>query len=137
MHMYKLSEHVAVAPQILPTDVPAIAAAGYKVLINNRPDGEDPNQPSNAEIEAAALAAGLEYHYMPVNGMNFPGPGFDQMTDLMDDPERPVFAFCRSGTRCANLWVSSREPAQINDAAAVAQGYGLDLGFAQHYLSRK
>lgn len=136
MQMYKLNEHVAVAPQIGVADVARVAQAGYKVLVNNRPDGEDPAQPGSAEIAAAAEQAGLEYHYMPVNGMNFPGENFDQLTDLFDDPDRPVFAFCRSGTRCANLWVASREPSERDAAAAVAGRYGLDLGFAAHYLAQ-
>ncbi|MGB1141411.1 MAG: TIGR01244 family sulfur transferase [Halioglobus sp.] len=134
--MYKLNEHVAVSPQIGVADVARVAEAGYKVLVNNRPDGEDPGQPTDAQMAVAAQEAGLEYHYMPVNGMNFPGENFEQLTDLFDDPDRPVFAFCRSGTRCANLWVVSREPQEREAAASVASGYGLDLGFAAHYLSR-
>ena len=135
MQAYKLSETVAVAPQIGVADVVAIARAGYEVLVNNRPDGEEPGQPTSAEIAAAALAAGLEYHHLPVTAGDFPGAGFEQMTDLFDDEERPVFAFCRSGTRCTNLWVASREPENRDEAALVAQRYGLDLGMAAHYLA--
>jgi uncharacterized protein (TIGR01244 family) len=136
MTMIKLSESLAVSPQIAPEDVAEIAAAGYKVLINNRPDGEAQDQPASAEIASAAQAAGLEYHHMPVTMMNFPGPDFDAMTDLMDDPERPVFAFCRTGTRCANLWVSSQDPAEQPAAADQASGQGFDLGMSNNFLNR-
>lgn len=136
MNEIKLTDTVAVAAQISAADVPAIAAAGYKVLINNRPDGEVEGQPTSAEIEAAALAAGLEYHYMPVTAMDFPGPHFDAMTDLLDDAERPVFAFCRTGTRCANLWVSSREASVQDAAAATASGRGFELAMANRHLGR-
>lgn len=136
MTMFKLAEGLAVSPQIAPTDVAEIAAAGYKVLINNRPDAEADDQPSSAEIATAAEAAGLEYYHMPVTMMNFPGPDFDAMATLLDDPERPVFAFCRTGTRCANLWVCSQEPSELSSAADVASGQGFDLGMANNFINR-
>jgi len=132
MRIVKLTDTVAVSEQITPMDVAEIAAAGYRVLINNRPDGEVPGQPHNAEIEAAARAAGLEYHYLPVTAIDFPGPGFGKMTDLLDDDSRPVLAFCRSGTRCANLWVASRGNHERDWARAVAGRLGFDLGMSRH-----
>lgn len=130
MKAVKLSATIAVSEQILPAHVAEIAAAGYQVLINNRPDGESPDQPSSAEIAAAAEQAGLEYHYLPVTAMNFPGPGIEQMADLLDDRDRPVFAFCRSGTRCANLWVATRESDAREHAGVTARSQGFDLGMA-------
>ena len=132
--MFKLSDNVAVSGQITPQDVVEIAEAGYKVLINNRPDGEEGGQPSNADIEAAAVEAGLEYHYMPVNAMNFPGDAIDQMADFFDDESRPVFAFCRTGTRCTNLWLVTRAEEERMEAAGHAQGLGFDLGMAARVL---
>jgi uncharacterized protein (TIGR01244 family) len=130
MRIVSLSESVAVSEQIGVEDVAEIAAAGYQVLINNRPDGEEPGQPDSAEIEAAARAVGLEYHYLPVTAMNFPGPGFDQMADLLDDPSRPVLAFCRTGTRCTNLWIASRETDERGGATELARRLGYDLSMA-------
>ena len=128
MRAVKLSDTIAVSEQILPAHVAEIAAAGYQVLINNRPDGESPGQPTSAEIADAAEQAGMEYHHLPVTAMNFPGPDVEQMADLFDDPARPVFAFCRSGTRCANLWVATREGAAREEAGATAGSLGYDLG---------
>ena len=54
--------------QIVAEDLQAVAAQGVRLLVNNRPDGEEPGQPSSAEIEAAARAAGLDYHHIPVAG---------------------------------------------------------------------
>jgi len=130
LKIVKLSANVAVSEQITPENVPEIAAAGFKVLINNRPDGEEGNQPANADIAAAAAAAGLEYHYMPINAMNFPGPDFEQMTDLLDDPQRPVLAFCRTGTRCTNLWVASHDAGSRERARQQARQLGYDLGMS-------
>lgn len=134
MNVYKLTETLAVAGQITPELVPQIAEAGYRVLINNRPDGEEPGQPSSAEIAAAAEAAGLEYHYFPVTAMNFPGPDIDQIGDFFDDDQRPVFAFCRTGTRCTNLWVVSRTQEQQAEAVQHAHGVGFDLSMAARAL---
>ncbi len=136
MRIIELSDNVGVSAQIHVRDVPAIAQAGYKVLINNRPDGEDPGQPNGAEIEAAATAAGLEYHFLPVSAENFPGPRFEDNCALLADPAEPVMAFCRSGTRCANLWVCSQPEADRQDAAQKATQHGFDLGFAAQFLSR-
>lgn len=130
MNYFKLSDTVAVSGQITPDVVRLIAEAGYKVLINNRPDGEEPGQPTSAEIAAAAQAAGLEYHYLPVTAMDFPGEYAGQMADFFDDVEHPVFAFCRSGTRCTNLWVATREEGRREDAATHARKMGFDLSMA-------
>ncbi|MFV8816399.1 TIGR01244 family sulfur transferase [Haliea sp. E17] len=130
MQAYKLTETLAVCGQISPAVVAEIAAAGFKVLINNRPDGEEPGQPGSAEIRAAAEQAGLEYYYMPVNAMTFPGEDLAGMGRLFDDPERPVFAYCRTGTRCANLWVASRPAGDREAATVLAQKIGFDLSLA-------
>ena len=136
MNIVKLTNSVAVSAQIMPDDVAAIAAAGFKVLINNRPDGEENNQPTSDSIAAAAQSAGLEYHYMPITAMSFPGPDFDAMSDLLDDPARPVLAFCRTGTRCANLWVAGCDEAVREQAMSAAGQRGYDLGMAARFLGQ-
>jgi len=97
-----LSETVLVADrQLYPGDIAAAAAAGVTVIVNNRPDGEEPGQPAGAEIERAALAAGLRYRHIPVAGAITP----DQvaaMAAAMD--EGKLLAFCRTGTRSTLLW---------------------------------
>ncbi|MFT4519134.1 MAG: hypothetical protein ACI9JM_001525 [Halioglobus sp.] len=134
MKIVQLTDSIGVAAQIAPADVAEIAAQGYKVIINNRPDGEEENQPSGAQIEAAANAAGLEYHYMPVTAGSFPGSDFDAMADFLDDTARPVLAFCRTGTRCTNLWVASRDESTRQDAMVVGQQKGFELGMAARFL---
>jgi uncharacterized protein (TIGR01244 family) len=130
MKIVKLTASIAVSEQITPENVADIAAAGYKVLVNNRPDGEEANQPASAEIAAAAQAAGLEYHYLPITAGNFPGPDFGRMRSLLDDTVRPVLAFCRSGTRCTNLWVASRDDESSEQARAQARQLGYDLSMS-------
>jgi uncharacterized protein (TIGR01244 family) len=135
MKIVKLTDGLGVSAQITPQDVAEIAAAGYRILINNRPDGEEGTQPLSAAIAAAARASGMAYHHMPVTALSFPGPDFDAMSDLLDDPETPVLAFCRTGTRCANLWVASREPSEREQAISAARLRGFDLAMALKYIA--
>jgi len=135
MNIVKLTDTLGVSAQITPEDVAEIAARGYRVLINNRPEGEEEAQPAESTIAAAAREAGIEYHFMPVTHSTFPGPHFDAMSDLLDDQERPVLAFCRSGTRCANLWVASVDAIDRKSAAGVAEQRGFDLAMVSHFLA--
>jgi uncharacterized protein (TIGR01244 family) len=130
MKIVKLTEQIGVSHQVVPEEVQAVADAGYQVLVNNRPDGEAEGQPSSADIAAAAEAAGLEYHYLPVTAGNFPGQGAERMSALFSDPQRPVLAFCRTGTRCTNLWVATREEGHRTQAREHALGLGYDLAMS-------
>jgi uncharacterized protein (TIGR01244 family) len=99
----QVTDDYAVAPQIAPEDVAAAAAQGFKLIINNRPDGEQPGQPDSATMQAAATAAGVDYLYNPVRG----GPTPEQIeiqTDAVANAKGPVLAFCRSGTRSIVTW---------------------------------
>src|ERR1051326_5151675 len=91
----------AVAPQIDASELKSIAADGFRQVINNRPDGEEPGQPSSAEMAAAAGAAGLAYLHAPVRGM----PTREQV-EAVDAAlvAGPTLAFCRSGTRSIMTW---------------------------------
>ena len=126
----KLTDHLAVAGQIQPRDMAAIADAGYRSIVNNRPDGEALDQPASAALQAAAEAAGLEYHYYPLNAFNYPGDAVAAMGALFDDPAKPAFAFCRSGTRSTNLWISSRPPADRERARQHARQLGFDVSLS-------
>ena len=127
MPIFKLSESLSVAAQITPQDVPNIAAQGFTTVVCNRPDGEVPDQASMDEIEAACNAAGLLFVRYPVNAMNFPGADLEGLGELFDDPSQSVLAYCRTGTRCANLWVATRSDEDTPEAIQVARDIGFDL----------
>ena len=99
----RVTDQLSVSPQIALEDLQAAAAQGFKLVINNRPDGEDPAQPTSAEVEAAARAAGLDYIHIPVRG----GPTPDQVEAnhrAIESANGLVLAFCRSGTRSIVTW---------------------------------
>jgi len=123
----RITPDVAVSEQIAPEDVAAIAAAGYKVLINNRPDGEAPGQPPSAAFAAAAAQHGMSYVYYPVSGMSFPGPDLAQLATAFASDRGPALAFCRSGTRSINLWLATRPTEEWPEAVRVARSLGYDL----------
>jgi uncharacterized protein (TIGR01244 family) len=100
----RLTEAVSVAGQIEPADMAAAASAGFTHVINNRPDGEEYGQPACADMRAAAAAAGLGYTAIPIDHRGFDQAQVAAMAAALDAAPGPVLAFCRSGTRSANLW---------------------------------
>lgn len=105
LHFKWLSDTVAAAGQIVPADVPAIAAHGFKTIINNRPDGEGgAGQPPGALIQQAAEELGLRYIYLPVISGQLTAKDAQDMAKCLDSAAKPVFAFCRSGARTEHLY---------------------------------
>ena len=101
----QLSADVCVAPQLEPGAMAWAAQAGFKSVINNRPDFEGgPDQPTSAMIEAAAIAAGLRYAHLPVSPAVQTPKQIAQFATLLAELPRPILAFCRSGTRSGKLF---------------------------------
>ena len=125
----QINESISVAPQIAVEQVADIAAAGFKTIVNNRPDDEDAGQPSGDAIRAAAEAAGLKYVSTPVTHAGFSHPQIDAMTQALTDSDGPVLAYCRSGTRSCNLWALAAAKAGRNPNLLLAQAEdaGYDL----------
>jgi len=100
---------VSVAPQLEPEAMALAAQAGFRSVINNRPDFEGgPTQPTNAAIESAARAAGLEYAYLPVAG-NYQSPEeIARFAELLASMPKPILAFCRSGARSTKLYLQAQ-----------------------------
>ena len=133
MPIFQLTDTLSVAGQITPEDIPGIAAQGITVVVCNRPDGEVPQQATMDEIEAACNATGLLFVRYPVTAMDFPGPDLEGLGDLFDDPGQSVLVYCRTGTRCANLWVATSDPADQTDAIQIARDIGFDLSMVIRY----
>ena len=101
----QLSRDVCVAGQLDPPAMAWAAQAGFKSVVNNRPDFEGgPDQPTNAAIEAAARAAGLVYAFLPVQGGYQSPEEIAKFAALLAERPKPMLAFCRSGARSGRLF---------------------------------
>jgi len=120
----------SVSHQISVEDVAAAAAAGFRTIVNNRPDGESPDQPPGAEIAAAAAAHGLTYQALPYAGGPPPPAVVRATAQMLSEAPGPVLAYCRSGTRSIMAWAMAQAlegelaPDEII-AKAGAAGYDL------------
>jgi uncharacterized protein (TIGR01244 family) len=110
MQMTILDDKVTVATQVAVSDVPEIKAQGYTGLMCNRPDGEDPDQPAWAEIEAAAQEAGLRTYFLPVQSRPEAESAAEGFAQAMAENDK-LLAYCRSGTRCQLIYQAARSRA--------------------------
>jgi uncharacterized protein (TIGR01244 family) len=100
-----LSADVSVAPQLDPSAMAWAASAGFKSVINNRPDFEGgSDQPTSAEMQAAAVAAGLRYVHLPVHPAVQTPEEVARFAALLAELPKPILAFCRSGARSGKLF---------------------------------
>jgi uncharacterized protein (TIGR01244 family) len=104
MEYRQITEDYSVSGQIQPEEVAAIKAAGFKSVICNRPDDEQPGQASADTVKAAVEAAGLTFRYIPVISGQITAQNVEDQAEALDELEGPVFAYCRSGARCTNLF---------------------------------
>ena len=123
-----LTPALSVSPQLNEADVAEAASAGFRAIIDNRPDGEEPGQPTAAEMSALATAHGLGFAHVPTVGGKISDEDVALMAHALADLEGPVLAYCRTGTRSTTLWALSQAGAQTADAliaTAAAAGYDL------------
>ncbi|HOB95714.1 MAG TPA: TIGR01244 family sulfur transferase [Aquabacterium sp.] len=101
----QIADTVCVAPQLTPEAMAEVARLGFKSVVNNRPDFEHgPDQPTSAAIEAAAVAAGLAYRHLPVDGGWQSPEQIAAFAQLLAELPQPLLAFCRSGARSTRLF---------------------------------
>ncbi len=126
--MRRLAPDFAVSPQLRPEDMADLAASGVRTVINNRPDGEEPGQPTSAEMERAARAAGMDYVAIPFTGR--PGEAeIGATSKAIEAADGPVLAFCKSGTRSAAAWANAqaRQGHTVDEVLDAAASAGYDL----------
>lgn len=100
----ELSQQVTVSGQIRPEDVSHIAAAGFRTIVCNRPDGEEPGQTDFNEIAEACAHNGVAVKYIPLGDRSPTDYAVSGFSEAMKATEGKVFAYCRSGARCETLW---------------------------------
>jgi sulfide:quinone oxidoreductase len=129
MELRTISPKFTVSPQISVEDVQTIAAQGYRAIICNRPDGEGADQPSFKEIAKAAEAAGIEARHVPVQSGMVKDQDVSAFGEALEDVQRPVLAYCRTGTRSATLWSfheAKKRPMSEILMATKAAGYDMN-----------
>lgn len=137
MDIRKINDAVSVSGQIAPEDVVEIKAAGFVAIVNNRPDGEAPDQPPNADIAAAAKAAGLDYYEIPMGREGVSPQMVAQTGDVLKTADGPVFCFCRSGTRSTTLWALSQAGKQdAGEIISAAKKAGYDMSHLAGHLDK-
>ena len=107
MNISQITDGYAVAPQIFPDDIAVLAEHGFVTIICNRPDGEEPGQPSAAEIAAACDAAGLAFHHIPISGLPIAAENIQEQHRLITESDGTVLGYCRSGQRSQIIWSAS------------------------------
>jgi uncharacterized protein (TIGR01244 family) len=132
----QLDDKVMVSGQVAPHEVAGLAEQGITLLVNNRPDGEEPGQPFAGDIEAAAEAAGIAYRFIPI--MRGIGPAdVESMQEALREAQGgKLLAFCRSGTRSAlSIALAKREEgASAEDVQRCLTDAGFDPGPIAHLL---
>ncbi len=126
----EINRSLSVAGQISKSDIAELAKAGFGMILNNRPDNEEPGQLAAAEAEAEAKKQGLQYRYLPIVTGNITRTQVAEFQKLVLRGPQPVLAHCRSGTRCYLMWAAGRvlfdgESALKLVAEAAVKGYDL------------
>jgi sulfide:quinone oxidoreductase len=103
MELKVIDDTLAVAAQMQPEELAALAAEGFAAVICNRPDGEEPGQPTLDAMRRAAQEAGLAFHHVPVGGGLFPPAAVAAFGAIRRGTQGKVLAYCRTGTRAATL----------------------------------
>ena len=129
MNFKQLDDKVSVSAQVALADIEELARRGFRTLICNRPDGEDAGQPAFEDVAAAARAAGMETVFQPVTSATLDAEAARNFAAAVEESDGPVFAYCRTGTRCTMLWTISGVMAgkpkdELREAAARA-GYDM------------
>ena len=108
-------------------ELAALAKAGFRSIINNRPDGEEGNPITSAQTEAAARDCGLAYRYIPVEGRNPSEKSVQDFAAALSTLQRPIYAYCRSGGRSASLWALSVTELTTAEVIGICAGAGFDV----------
>ena len=126
LQMINLTDLLSVSAQPALSDIAALATQGFTVVVCNRPDGETEDQPTMEQMKQETEAAGMRFVVYPVTPSTFPGDDLEGLGNTFDSGEK-VFAYCRTGTRSANLWVATRSGTDRDLATETARSLGVDL----------
>ena len=140
-HLQRLTAEVSVSEQIALAAIPRVKLRGFAAIIDLRPDGEADDQPSAAEVGAAARRAGLAFAYVPVPHGDIPGDSVAALRDAMAKSPRPVLLYCRSGRRAVRTWslveAERADGLSANQILAAVQGAGHSAADLRDAIDRR
>jgi uncharacterized protein (TIGR01244 family) len=127
--LFPFTSGLSVAGRLDRAEIDALAGAGVRTIVNNRPDGEDPGQLPAAEARRIAEAHGIAYHHIPITAATLSRADVDAFAAVLRGAPAPVVAHCRSGTRSALLWALTRMREGANALSLVAEAarHGIDI----------
>ena len=134
----RITDSFFITGQIRAADMPQLAAMGFVAILNNRPDGEEADQPDHETMRQAAAAVGMGYLWLPVTGSTINGEVAETFRSMLDAASGPVLAHCRSGARSFTLWaIGEVLVGRMNseDLAGFALARGCDASAALNWLS--
>ena len=128
MKLAEVTDTFTVSPQLQPGDMSELANAGFRTVICNRPDGEEPGQPAVVSLREAAEGVGMAFHHIPVSGGAFPSEALIAFRQVREEADGKVIAFCRTGTRSITLdALANIENLSANERIERAKRAGYDL----------
>jgi uncharacterized protein (TIGR01244 family) len=128
MDIRALTPDYAVSPQIEPGDLPAIKAAGYVMVIDNRPDGEIPPHLQTEAMRQAAEAAGLSFVANPVIGGALTMDNVTAQRASIAQAKGPVLAYCASGNRSSVVWaLAHAKDRPVDELVGLPARFGYQL----------
>ncbi|MCP5396963.1 MAG: TIGR01244 family phosphatase [Sphingomonadaceae bacterium] len=138
MDIKQLDDTLSVRGQIAPAEVAEAAAMGFRSIICNRPDGEQPGQPAAEEVAAAAQEAGVEFRHIPIVPGQLTPDKIEAFEAALTEMPGPILAFCRTGTRSAMLWGLHKAPELGADGAIqAAADAGCDIAQARPLIEQR
>jgi uncharacterized protein (TIGR01244 family) len=138
IELIPLTPELSAAGRLDAADIDALAQAGVRTIINNRPDGEDPGQLPAADARKLAAAHGIAYHHIPITAASLTRADVDAFAATLRDAATPVVAHCRSGTRSTLLWALTRLREGDDPLALIAEAarHGIDIATLPAIASR-
>ncbi|QZP17261.1 TIGR01244 family phosphatase [Methylophilales bacterium] len=128
MQLNKIIDDYVVSEQVTVDDIQTIKEAGFKTIFCNRPDNEEINQVTVESIKNAAVENGLKFIHQPVIGGQITQDDVDQFGEYFDASEKPIFAYCRTGTRSSMLWaLSESDKRPVEDILSLTSKAGYNL----------
>lgn len=138
--MNHIDDKLLIAGQLQTSDFHLAAEKGVTAIINNRPDGEEPNQLDSHFAKALAEQLGMAYHYLPMhNGQPLPPTLVEDFAKLVGEADGLVLAHCRSGTRTSFLWAMGKVAEgslTVDEAISAAGAAGINLAGSRPVLEQ-